>query len=173
MILKRRPAAIRSHRMGAPALCLAAVVLASAPIGEAAGETLTRSTYVPRAETVCRTATVHHQTALRGVSEMVRNHELGAAAARLRSASRALRHTISRLAAIPRPPADRQRLARWLSYGRAGDGLLQRMARRLAAGSSHGVATMANHLLRDVRRANATVVGFEFHYCRIDPANFT
>jgi hypothetical protein len=152
---------------------LAVAAMASSPVGAANGEATTRATYVPRAEAICHAATVHHQTALRGVAEMVQSHELTAAAKRLRSASRALRQTISRLAAIPRPPADRQRLTQWFSYGQAGAGLLQQMARRLASGSSAGVSAMANRLLRYVRRANATVVGFEFHYCRIDPANFT
>lgn len=172
MTLNRTLAATRFCR-AATALFLAAVIAISSLAGAATGEATTRATYVPRAEAICHAATVHHQTALRGVAEMIRNHELSAAAARLRSASRALRQTISRLAAIPRPPADRQRLAQWFSYGQAGAGLLKRMARRLAGGSSAGVSAMANNLLRDVRRANATVVGFEFHYCRIDPANFT
>jgi hypothetical protein len=174
MILKRTLGSARQPcRTALPALVLAVLAVSFSTAGEAAGETTTRADYVPRAEAICHTATVHHQTVLRGVAGMVHHHELSAAAARLRTASRVLGHVITRLAAIPRPPADQKRLARWFSYGRSGDHLLQRMARRLADGSSAGVSVMANDLLRDVRRANATVVGFEFHYCRIDPANFT
>jgi len=131
-----------------------------------------RAGYVERVEPICREATRANAKVLRGVEGEVRRGELTRAAPAILHAAAELEAVIGRLAPIPRPAADRSRLAEWLADARAGDRLLWKMGSSLRAGQKARVESMANELLREARRANATVVGFDFDYCRLDPARF-
>jgi hypothetical protein len=132
----------------------------------------TRSEYVTAAEPVCKAETLAHQGVLRGVEEMVEEGRLRPAAARLRRAGAALRAAVERLAVLPRPPADRARLARWFGYAGGGSRLLGKMATALDGGDRRRAQRLAAVLIGETKRANATVVGFGFDYCRLNPARF-
>jgi hypothetical protein len=73
---------------------------------------------------------------------------------------------------VPRPPTDVQRLAHWLGYSKGAAALLRKMADSLDRGRREEAQGMANELLKDAKRANAVVVGFDFDYCRLKPARF-
>jgi hypothetical protein len=72
---------------------------------------------------------------------------------------------------VPRPPGDADRLEEWLGHGKAGSALMRKMARVLKKGR-RSVEGMADELLREAKRGNAVVVGFDFDDCRLNPARF-
>lgn len=109
---------------------------------------------------------------LRGVEGMVERGQMGLAAHRLIRASSALRGTLGRLAHLRRPVADRERLSLWFRHAGNGSALLRRMGTALRSGDRPQAEDLAATLLRETKRANASVVGFDFDYCRLNPARF-
>ncbi len=132
----------------------------------------TRAQYVERVEPICRSATLANRDVLQGVDKLVRRGELEQAGARFRRAAAALAGAVRRVARVPRPEADATRLEEWLGYGNTGRELLGRLAVVLREGKRSKVDGLANQLLRSAKRANAVVVGFNFDYCRLNPARF-
>jgi hypothetical protein len=155
---------VRSALIGLPIAALFAVLAAAAAP--------TRSEYVAAAEPICKEETLAHRGTLRGIEGMVERGELRPAAHRLRRASTALRAVLRRLAGLPRPSADRARLTRWLKHASNGGALLRKMGASLERGDRPRAEHLATALLRETKRANATVVGFGFEYCRLNPARF-
>lgn len=153
---------------------LLALVAASAAVAmpDASTAATSRSQYVAAVEPICERATLANAGTLDGVEAMIRGGETRRPAQRLRRAAAALGKIVEQLAAVPRPAADSARLARWLAYGRSGEALLRSMAGAVGEQRRNALEAMAERLLRNVKRANATVVGFEFDYCRINPARF-
>lgn len=133
---------------------------------------VTRDGYVERVEEICKRASLANRSIFQGVERMVRNGQLRRAAPRLARGARALDRAIGRIRAVPPPAADRARLARWVRQGRAGSTLLARIGRILRQERRGPLEDMADELLFRVKRANATVVGFELDYCRLKPDRF-
>ena len=150
---------------------LPAAFLLLAPRAFATGE-LTRGEYVERVEPICKSETLANRTELKGVEGMVRRGKLRQAAPHVLSAAAALRGAIARISPVPRPPADAARLGRWLGFARAGHDLLQRLGVALRKGDRASAQLLARQLLRNTKRGNATVVTFDFDYCRVNPARF-
>ena len=132
----------------------------------------TRGDFVAAAEPICKQETLAHRGLLSGVEGMVERGQMRPAARRLLRAASALDATLKRLAPLPRPSADRARLARWLRHARKGSALLRQMGLGLKQGNRKGAERLAATLLRETKLANATVVGFDFDYCRLNPARF-
>jgi hypothetical protein len=129
-----------------------------------------RAEYVEAAEAICKAETLAHGHLLAGVEGMIRRGELRRAAPRFSAAAAVLRGAVAKIAPLSRPLADAARLKRWLSFGKRGEALLRQAAADLQAGDRRAVQVLANRLLRETRRANATVAGFDFDYCRVSPA---
>lgn len=146
------------------------LALATAPAIRA--DAPTRNEYVDLVEPICERGTDANETVLKGVDAMVRKGELGRAAGRFQRAAKALGKVIARLAQVPRPAADTSRLARWLGYAHNGEALLRRISQLLREGKRPQAEETADRLLREIRRANATVVGFDFNHCRLQPGRF-
>jgi hypothetical protein len=127
---------------------------------------------VTSVEAICKAETQAHQGVLQGVEGMVERGELKPAARRLTRAGTALRAAVDRLAPLPRPTADRARLARWFGYAGSGSSLLHRIALALRQGERPEAQHLAAVLINETKRANATVVGFGFDYCRLNPGHF-
>jgi hypothetical protein len=132
----------------------------------------TRSEYVNEVEPICKAETLAHKDALQGVEGMVKRGELKRAAPHVARAAAAFRGATRRIAAVPRPPADAARLARWLGFAKTGGKLLDQLAADLRRDDRAAVQRLAKELLREAKRANAVVVGFDFDYCRVDPGRF-
>jgi hypothetical protein len=154
------------------AISLMSTVLVAVPVSPASSAVPTRSQYVEQAEPICKAGTLANQTILRGVQNMVRHGKLKRAASRFLRAANALERVVKQLANVPRPPNDADRLVRWLGHARAGGALLGRIGHALGEGRQAEAEDMADQLLREARRANAVVVGFDFNYCRLNPARF-
>jgi hypothetical protein len=151
---------------------LTALLVLARPAIAATGEPPTRTQYVETVEPICRAETAAHRTVLEGVEAMVQRGELRRAAPRLAAASRDLAGAVRRLAAVRRPARDGTRLERWFALAHGGVERLEQISEALAAGQRGRMQSLAKDLLREAKRANATVVGFDFYYCRMDPARF-
>jgi hypothetical protein len=127
---------------------------------------------VERVEPICEQATEANQGILRGVEQMVRNGKPEQAAGRFLRAADALESVIGRLAVVPRPAADKERLSRWLGHARRGAALLRRIGGLLRDDRRPQAERLATRLLSEAKRANAEVVGFNFNFCRLNPARF-
>lgn len=153
---------------------IAPVVALLVALGPAVGAAeVTRAAYREAAEPLCKANTRANERILTGVRAEVRRGKLGLAARRFKRAAAALRSTLGELAQIPRPPADRARLARWLGFIATEADLLEKTARYLAAGEKGSAAGMVVRLKGVANRANNAVFAFEFEACHLDPARFT
>ena len=103
----------------------------------------------------------------------VRKGRLKRAAGQLARASSALTKTLVELQAIPRPPGEAAALTKWLGYVKTEARLFSSTAQKLRDGEKAGAEKVAILLNRNANLANDTVLDFEFHYCRFDPARFT
>jgi hypothetical protein len=157
--------------MNAAVAVLAALQLV-APASLARPAEPTRAEYVEEVEPICKSETLAHQTILHGVEELISHGKLKQAAPHLLRAGTALRKAVKKVAAVPRPPADVARLTRWLEFAKSGSKLLRKMGVTLQRGNRSKAQKLAKELLAETKRANATTVGFNFDYCRVNPARF-
>lgn len=152
------------------ALALVLALIVSVPTARAAE--ISREEYVAQAEPICKANVLTNKRIFKGAKGKVKAGKLKAASRHFFRAATAFETTIRQLAAVPAPTADEARIARWLGYLRDEAAIIREIGRALAAGdrpraSSHSVDLNANS-----NRANNTVLGFGFDYCRIDPTRF-
>jgi hypothetical protein len=154
------------------ALVSAALSLAlAAPLALAAE--ITRDEYKAQVEPICQTNTEANERILKGVRKMVRQGKLRPAGRKFIRAAAALRRAHRQLVAVPRPTADEARLARWLRYVKKEADLFQKAGQALKAGNRSKAQRFVNQLNSNANKANATVLAFNFRYCRFNPAKFT
>lgn len=149
---------------GAMALALAVPAASAAEIS--------REEYVARAEPICKVNVLANKRIFKGAKGQVKAGKLKPASQHFFRAATAFAKTIEQLAAVPQPSADEARLARWLDYLRTEAGIIREIGRALAAGDKHEASSHAVDLNANSNRANNTVLGFGFDYCRIEPARF-
>lgn len=138
----------------------------------AAAAAPTRPQFVERAERICRASTEANGTVLAGAEAMIRAGKLKQVAPRFGRAARVLERTAARLGQVPRPAADAARISRWLGYAKDGVARLRAIRQALGRERRDRVEALANQLLRGARQANGAVAGFDFDYCRMNPARF-
>jgi hypothetical protein len=132
-----------------------------------------RAEYVAAVEPICEMNTKANERILKGVRAEVREGKLKQAVGRLARASSALKKTLTELQAIPRPPGEAATLNKWLGYVKTEVRLFSATAKKLNEGEKAGAEKLAILLTRNANLANDTVLDFEFHYCRFEPARFT
>jgi hypothetical protein len=162
---------MRAKRTFAAAALVA--LLAAAALTPAWGAEVTRESYVAAVEPICRRNAEANERIFAGVRRQVVNGHLKAAAVKFEAAAKALRATVARLKAVPRPPADRQVLKLWFADIDVEVGLFKATAQQLRAGDrSEAERTSAKPINAAVTAKNQ-VAAFEFHYCRSRPSEFT
>ncbi len=154
-------------------MILVGLLVLALPSAAALAAETTRAEYVAAVEPICERNTKANERILKGARAEVRGGRLRQAAGRLARASAALRKTLAELQAIPRPAAEAATLARWLGFVKTEAGLFASTAKKLSAGEKAAAEKVAILLTRNANRANDTVLDFEFHYCRFEPARFT
>ena len=113
------------------------------------------------------------QHAAAGVKAEVRAGKLGPPAAKFTRAAKALRKALAQLEALPRPPADQARLAKWFQTVGTEAGYFEAVARKLRAGQKAAAERYVNKLTTTASKADNQVLPFEFTYCRLEPSRFT
>lgn len=154
--------------IGAVVLALTAVMV---PVVQAEGE-VTRESYKEAVEPICKTNVKANERILNGVEAEVKRGKLKPAAKRFAKAADVLHEALGKLKAVPQPPADEARLAKWLGYTQQEEGYFRKIAKKLNAGDKNGAVAMQFRLEHTANVANNLVLGFEFHYCRVEPWKF-
>ncbi len=152
------------------ALVLVLTMLAT-PFAQA--EEVTRDSYKEAVEPICKTNTEANKRILKGVRKLVKEGKLKAAGGKFGKAGAALKRTHGELKAVPRPPADETKLAKWLDKINSEVTLFGKAAKQLKAGNKTGAQATVIRLTHNATQANNLVLGFEFHYCRFEPSKFT
>jgi hypothetical protein len=160
----------RQRQPVALAVAVALALIAVAPVASAAE--ISREEYVARAEPICKTNVLANKRIFKGVKGKVKTGKLRSASRHFFRAATAFATTIRQLAAVPPPTADEARLAKWLDLLRAEEAIVREIGAALAAGDKHKASSYSVDLNANSNRANNTVLGFGFDYCRIDPARF-
>jgi hypothetical protein len=153
------------------AALISAVVLL-AWVSLAAAET-SRTEYVATVEPICKANTEANERILKPVKAQVKAGKLSQAAQRFSKAAAALKTTHAQLAAVPQPAADAAKLGTWLGYVKTEGDLFAAVAAKLKAGQKGAAQAKVNKLSSNANQANATVLSFNFRYCRFEPSKFT
>ena len=140
---------------------------------EGAGDRPSRAEYVGRIEPICKRNIDASKRILSGVRRQVKNGELTVAGERFIRASNSFARILKRIAAVPRPPSDENRLMHWVAQL----GVLRRDLRRIGLDLKQQKKVKASHdEIRAERAGNAANnIGFvfEFHYCQLDFSSFS
>ncbi len=153
----------------AAALVLAASV--GAAVASAEGEP-TRAEYVATLERICKPGSDATERAVHGVRADVRAERLAVAAGKFARAERIFKHTVSSIAVVPRPPADRPTLSRWFAALGKEEVYLGQMVKVLRADDVAGFERVSARFIHEGNRANNAVVSFGFDYCAFKPTRF-
>ena len=162
-------------KSSASRFCLAgmgalALVLLTAPSVGAAE--ISRDEYVKQVEPICKTNVLANKRIFKGAKGEVKRGELKKASTHFFRAATAFARTIVQMEAVPRPDADGARLTMWFGLLRNEKAIIEKVGRALANEDKHKAGSYSVDLNRNSNRANNTVLGFGFDYCRIDPARF-
>ena len=133
---------------------------------------VTRPQYVESTEPICKANTIQNQDILSGVRNQFRDGKLKVVGGKFKRAAKALDQTIKRLEQLPRPPADEGLLARWFTHLSGETRLLEKVARRLLAGSNVDLGSYVLELRHNANKTNNIVLTFGFEYCLIQTARY-
>lgn len=151
------------------ALALLVVVLA-VPLAGAAE--LDRTEYRDMVEPICKQNVLANKQIFKGAKQEVKAGELKRASKHFFRAATAFARTIGELAAVPRPTADEAKLEKWLDVLRDQKDLIKKIGQALAAEQKRRAESYSVELNRNTNKANNTVLGFSFDYCRIESSRF-
>jgi GH24 family phage-related lysozyme (muramidase) len=139
----------------------------------AAAEEVTRESYKAAVEPICKANVQTNERLLKHVRAEVKAGKLKSAATQFTKAAAALKRALKELKAVPQPPADKARLAKWFKNIGEEEGFFVQIAKKLKAGDKNGATAMQIRLSHTANVANNQVLAFEFKYCRVDPSKFT
>jgi hypothetical protein len=164
------------HRFARSARALVLVLAASAIFAAAAlattSPTQTREAYTEAVEPICKIDSKTNEQLLHGVRKQIRAGQLKPAGARFAKAAAAFEKGTKQIAQVPQPSADAGRLTEWIGLLGNETKILRNISKALAAGKK-GAATHESAVLsQNGVKANATVLAFEFHYCKIEQSRF-
>lgn len=146
---------------------LAAIVIAMLAIAPlAAGEEQTRDSYKAQVEPVCQANRSANEKIMAGAKERVNKGKLVPVGKQFIRASDSFGGLIKQLTAIPAPPADEQRVERWLDSMQLLKQRLREIGKYYKAGEKIKAAHESILAERAGISANNTSIVFHFHYCR-------
>lgn len=163
---------LRESSLSLPGLAVAVALLASAPAALAIGTEPTRSEYAAAVEPICKRNSNANSRILKGVKGQVKSGQLVPAGRRFTRAAAALGKAVRQIARVPRPPADRTKLTKWIGYLKREQAYLRKIGSYLKSRNRYRAQKQAVQLNRNNSRANNTVVGFGFHNCRVESSRF-
>jgi hypothetical protein len=131
----------------------------------AAAEAPTRDEYVAQLEASCKPDAEATQRAMKGARSDVVAERLPAAAGKFAKASSIFGSTVKRISAVPRPPADAQRLSKWFGYLKAQESYLTRITAQLKLGRLIPAQRLTARFIHNGNLANNVVLAFGFDYC--------
>ena len=150
-------------------------VLVLGAVAAASAEEPTRPQYVEQVEPICQANTEANQRILKNVQAKARSRDpvrMKEAGAQFIHASAVFGKTVGKIAAVPRPPPDNERLLRWFKQLN----IVREKLRKLGVALQEGDEIKAAHEQIRVERAsnaaNNVSFVFEFHACRLTKSRF-
>lgn len=173
MQYRAAPKRAASQRTQARALLCAAVALVAAfvPAFAAAAE-LTRPEYVAQLEQICKPGSEATERAVGGMRSDIRAERLQPAATKFAKAKRIFAGTVSSIAKVPRPAADRATLTRWFAALGHETDYLGRTAAALRAEDIPRFQRVSGRFFQEGSKANNIVVSFGFNYCNFKSSRY-
>lgn len=150
-------------------------VLALGVVSVARAEDPTRQQYVERVEPICQANTRANMRILRNVQAKARSRnpaKVREAGAQFIHASAVFGRTVGKIAAVPRPPGDNERLLKWFKQLNIVREKLRKLGVALKAGEEIKAAHEQIRVERASNAANNVGFVFEFHYCRLTKSRF-
>ena len=133
----------------------------------------TRAEYVSGVEPICQANTEANKRILKNVRKKVRNGRLKEAGRQFIHASAAFGATVDKLATVPGPPADEERLQKWFKFLRIVQAKLRKLGQALKAEERIKATHESIRVERASNAANNVSYVFEFNYCRLTQSRFT
>jgi hypothetical protein len=131
----------------------------------AGSEPPTRDEYVTRLEAICKPDAEATQRAMRGARRDIQASRLDVAAGKFATATTIFGGTVRRISAVPRPPADAERLASWFTYLNRQESYLGRITTQLRAGHAVKAQRLTARFIHNGNLANNVVLAFGFESC--------
>jgi membrane-bound lytic murein transglycosylase B len=153
-------------------LAIAAAMLLVAGAAHAE-EPPNRTEYVSQVEPICQANTEANEKILRNVRQKVKNGRLKEAGRQFIHASAAFGSAVDKITAVPRPPADEERLLKWFKFLRIVQTDLGKVGKSLKAGDRIRATHETIRVERSANAANNVSYIFEFHYCHLTRSRFT
>jgi hypothetical protein len=153
-------------------VAVAVFTVAPVAVADEEGE-VSREQFVAGAEPICKQNVLANRRIFKGVKAEVKAGELKRASRHFFRAAIAFGATTRQLAAIPAPPADADRIQRWLDLLGEERFLIGQIGKALAAENQHRAESLSVDLNRNSGKANNAVISFGFDYCRIEPSRFS
>jgi len=144
-------------------LFLAALLLAAA--SAPAAEAPTRDEYVTTLEKVCKPDALATQRAMKGARADIRAERLKVAARKFAKATSIFGSTVKQISAVPRPEADRDRLAKWFTYLKRQQSYLGQITTQLRQENAVQAQRRIARFIHSGNLANNVVLAFGFDYC--------
>ena len=135
------------------------------PALAAAEGTPTRAEYVSHLEGICKPNALATQRTMKGVRAEVQAEQLKLAAKKFSRATQLFDSTVSQISAVPRPPADSTKLAKWFVYLGRQETYLKSITAQLRAGHTIAAQRLTARFIHNGNEANNTVLAFGFNYC--------
>jgi hypothetical protein len=153
-------------------LILASLALAVPAVALSATAELTRPEYVAQLEKICKPGSEATERAVRGMRSDIRSERLQLAASKFSKARRIFAGTVSSISKVPRPVADRARLARWFAALERETLYLGRSAAALRAEDIPRFQRVSGRFFQEGSKANNVVVSFGFNYCNFKSSRY-
>jgi hypothetical protein len=134
--------------------------------GIAAAEDLSREEYVDRLEEICKPGALATQRVMKGARDDVRAERLEAAVEKFAKARSIFGSTLRRIAAVPRPEADRDRLEKWFTYLKRQEAYLDRITAQLRQKHATKALRLISRFIHNGNLSNNVVLAFGFEWCR-------
>lgn len=155
------------------AVVLTAALATAALAAGAVGAEQTREGYVAEVEPICKRNTKANEQILAGVEGTIRRGKLAAAAGKFSRAATAFGKAVRQIRAVPQPSADAAKLNKWIGFLKKEKNILSSMSKALRKDQKGKVRNLSIQLDHNGRKANNTVLSFEFDYCLIESSRFS
>lgn len=133
--------------------------------GAAAAEAPTRDEYVTRLEQICKPDAEATRRAMKGARSDIKAGRLGVAAGKFARATKIFGSTVERISRVPRPPTDRERLAKWFTYLSRQESYLEGITMQLRAEHAIKAQRLTARFIHNGNLANNVVLAFGFDHC--------
>ncbi|HET9152950.1 MAG TPA: hypothetical protein VFN85_02400 [Solirubrobacterales bacterium] len=138
----------------------------------AAEDAPTRREYVDRLEAICKPDALATQRAMKGARSDIQHERLRVAVPKFAKAASIFGSTVKQISAVPRPPADLERLKKWFSYLNQQERYLIEITAKLRGEEAIAAQRLTARFIHNGNLANNVVLAFGFEYCSFKFSRF-